>query len=620
MLQGLRKGSKHPAAKILLVLVLIAFAGLGLGSFIPSLQMQKDYIKAGETEISIQEIANEFNKMRAELSPNTSFNDAIEAGLLDYLIKHLVDEALVLEEARKLNLRVTRDQQKTVLSQDKFFQNEDGQFSSTKFQTALLRSGVSESRYLELVDRMLIKKQITDTISSSAFIPKMIIELIAKKTLEKRNGTLITADFFPYASINKPSNKELKDFFDNSSESWLEPKRRVGKYIYLDPKNYTKDIKINEETLLEEYNLRKTDYFKDETRTLKQLIINNKEEAYKVLKEIKNDSKRFELITPEKLITIDDISKSELPETLSEQVFKSEINEISDPIETDFGFHIFKLISINPALEPNFDEIKGELLDDIKFDKAIDLIYDLANKLDDAFADGSSIEEEANKNNLIAKITEPIDISGLNKNRKSSEIDIINNKIFLETLWSSTAETTPSIIETGENQFFALELKEEIPQFIPEFNEIKEKVETVFLKTKAIEETINQVKKLQPLSNEEILIKAKENGYKISKIENAIKNNFSLEKKEIVNALFTIKSIGESQITLTNDGVSLVVFNNSIQALDEEIAQLTNSIHEPFNNSIKSDLAVAFIETLKTHHNVTINKNNILQAMGISNP
>ena len=40
MLQGLRKGSKHPAAKILLVLVLIAFAGLGIGSFIPSLQMQ----------------------------------------------------------------------------------------------------------------------------------------------------------------------------------------------------------------------------------------------------------------------------------------------------------------------------------------------------------------------------------------------------------------------------------------------------------------------------------------------------------------------------------------------------------------------------------------------------
>ena len=93
-----------------------------------------------------------------------------------------------------------------------------------------------------------------------------------------------------------------------------------------------------------------------------------------------------------------------------------------------------------------------------------------------------------------------------------------------------------------------------------------------------------------------------------------------MEKKEIVNALFTIKSIGENQITLTNDGVSLVVFNKSIQALEEEIAKLTNSIHEPFNNSIKSDLALAFIETLKTHHNVTINKNNILQAMGISNP
>ena len=246
MLQGLRKGSKHPVAKILLGLVLIAFAGLGLGSFIPSLQMKREYIKAGETDIGIQEISNEFNKIRAELSPNTTINEAIESGLLDYLVNHLVDEALVMEEARILNLRVTRDQQKDILSKDKFFQDENGQFSSTKFQTALLRSGMTESRYLELIDRMLIKKQLTDSISSSAFIPKRVIEIIAKNTLEKRNGTSISFQIKPIETIKSPSENELKEFFDNSSKSWLEPSRRVANYIYLDPNDYSQDIIIEE--------------------------------------------------------------------------------------------------------------------------------------------------------------------------------------------------------------------------------------------------------------------------------------------------------------------------------------------------------------------------------------
>ena len=620
MLQGLRKGSKHPVAKILLGLVLIAFAGLGLGSFIPSLQMKREYIKAGETDIGIQEISNEFNKIRAELSPNTTINEAIEAGLLDYLVNHLVDEALVMEEARILNLRVTRDQQKDILSKDKFFQDENGQFSSTKFQTALLRSGMTESRYLELIDRMLIKKQLTDSISSSAFIPKRVIEIIAKNTLEKRNGTSISFQIKPIETIKSPSENELKEFFDNSSKSWLEPSRRVANYIYLDPNDYSQDIIIDENTLLEEYKIRKSDYFKDETRTLEQLIFSNQEDALNALDIIKNNIENFSTLFPEKLISIDDIAKSELPEKLAEPVFKAQTNDVSEPIETEFGFHIFKLMSVNPAKEPNLNEIKDQVKKDIQYDKAIDLIYDLANKLDDGFADGSSIQDEAQKHNLIKKSTEPIDINGFNQNREKSDIDLINNKLFLETLWSANEETIPTVIEVGENKFFALELEKEIKEFIPNFNDIKDKIETVWLNTKAIEQTINQVKDLQKLSNDNIFKFAKDNDYKISKIENAVKNNSLPNQKEIVNALFKIKSIGESEITLTKEGVTLVIFDKSIEALNEDIAKLVDSIHEPFNTSMKQDLVAAFIDQLKGHHALTVNKNNILQAMGVSSP
>ncbi len=620
MLQGLRKGSKHPVAKILLGLVLIAFAGLGLGSFIPSLQMKREYIKAGETDIGIQEISNEFNKIRAELSPNTTINEAIEAGLLDYLVNHLVDEALVMEEARILNLRVTRDQQKDILSKDKFFQDENGQFSSTKFQTALLRSGMTESRYLELIDRMLIKKQLTDSISSSAFIPKRVIEIIAKNTLEKRNGTSISFQIKPIETIKSPSENELKEFFDNSSKSWLEPSRRVANYIYLDPNDYSQDIIIDESTLLEEYKIRKSDYFKDETRTLEQLIFSNQEDALNALDIIKNNIENFSTLFPEKLISIDDIAKSELPEKLAEPVFKAQTNDVSEPIETEFGFHIFKLVSVNPAKEPNLNEIKDQVKKDIQYDKAIDLIYDLANKLDDGFADGSSIQDEAQKHNLIKKSTEPIDINGFNQNREKSDTDLINNKLFLETLWSANEETIPTVIEVGENKFFVLELEKEIKEFIPNFNDIKDKIETVWLNTKAIEQTINQVKDLQKLSNDNIFKFAKDNDYKISKIENAVKNNSLPNQKEIVNALFKIKSIGESEITLTKEGVTLVIFDKSIEALNEDIAKLVDSIHEPFNTSMKQDLVAAFIDQLKGHHALTVNKNNILQAMGVSSP
>ena len=101
MLKSIRKHSKHPVAKILLGLVLIAFASLGLGSFVPSLQFNRDYIKAGDTSIEIQEIANQFNKLRSEVAPDLTINEAVTKGYLDLLITYLSSEAIILEEASK---------------------------------------------------------------------------------------------------------------------------------------------------------------------------------------------------------------------------------------------------------------------------------------------------------------------------------------------------------------------------------------------------------------------------------------------------------------------------------------------------------------------------------------
>ncbi len=190
MLQSLRVYSRHPIAKIFLGLVLIAFAGLGLGSFVPSLQFNRDYISAGKTSIGIQEIANQFNKLRAEVAPNLTINEAIQSGYLDLLITFLSNEVILLEEANTWGIKVTRDQLKKSLLENKLFLNENGKFSSSKFQTSLLRGGVSEEKYLEILGRSLIKQQLTETISESAKLSDEVINLIASHNLEKRDGTV----------------------------------------------------------------------------------------------------------------------------------------------------------------------------------------------------------------------------------------------------------------------------------------------------------------------------------------------------------------------------------------------------------------------------------------------
>ena len=60
-----------------------------------------------------------------------------------------------------------------------------------KFEMSLFRAGVSEEKYLELLGRDIIKKQITETISESAKISEKIIFAIAEKNLEKEMELLL---------------------------------------------------------------------------------------------------------------------------------------------------------------------------------------------------------------------------------------------------------------------------------------------------------------------------------------------------------------------------------------------------------------------------------------------
>ena len=621
MLQSLRVYSRHPIAKIFLGLVLIAFAGLGLGSFVPSLQFNRDYISAGKTSIGIQEIANQFNKLRADVAPNLTINEAIQNGYLDLLITFLSNEAILLEEANTWGIKVTRDQLKKSLLENKLFLDENGKFISSKFQTSLLRAGVSEEKYLELLGRSLIKQQLTETVSESAKISNEVINLIASHNLEKRDGTVININLFPASEIDSPSDEELRDFFDNTSSSWIEPSRRIGKYITLDPKDFLNEIEISDQELLDEFDIRKSDYIKEETRSINQMVFDRKLDAEKTLSEI-SQSNEFEKIArnkfSEKETIIKDIKKSELIKEISDVVFDLKLNDISQIIETDFGYHIIKLQEINKSIAPKFEEIKNKLKNDIKIERSTDLIYDLANFADDAFASGSSIEDVAKQKKLKVYFSEPLDQNGFNEIKQIPENKLFKDKMFLEILWSDLKNDQLFINETEDGIFFALEVDKEIKEFLPRFDDILLDLKDSWVQTKVVEKTLAQAGELS--ASNDLIKFAKNKNMQISEVKGVAVNDTAYSRPQVIKALFKIKKLGENQISADEKGISVVRFDKSIPASKEEVDKLSKVLAEPFNQSIQSDITFALISKLGEKHKLEVNKSLILQALGLTAP
>ena len=64
-------------------------------------------------------------------------------------------------------------------------------------------------------------------------------------------------------------------------------------------------------------------------------------------------------------------------------LFGMQVGAISDPVRSDFGFHVIKLDEIRPATVRSFEAVRDELAGDLRTRRAEKLFYDRANQLAD---------------------------------------------------------------------------------------------------------------------------------------------------------------------------------------------------------------------------------------------
>ena len=614
MLQSLRNSTRHPVTKILLGIVLIAFAFLGLGSFLPSMQMKSNYISAGKTEVSINQIANEFNKFRNQLMPNKSPIEALDLGLLDIIIQFLSQEALILEEARVLGLTVSRDVQKQSLLETQIFQNEDGEFNSSKFRTVLLQNGLSEDQYLELIKKNILKQQLINTISSSARYPETLLKIIGKYNLEKRNITII--DIPKVENIEIPSQTDLDKHLKENEEKWKEPAKRTAEYFTIYPEDYYKTIQIDEATLLEEFELRKDIYEIKEKRSFDQIIFNDEDDAIKNYEQLKNGKSLNDIVFENselKISSVKDINFSEIPKFIAEPVFSSQLNDFIGPIKSDFGYHLIKILKITPSVEVKFDEVKEKLKNDLIKEKSLDIVYDLANFVDEAFISGKSLKEVANLKGFKIYTSNKLSENEIFNSKIKFNNDLENSQMFLDNLWSLNLDDNPQLIDKKNDSFFAIKLLSEDKPYLPSFIELKNKLEEDWLTSKSEELTLEKAKKL--IKDPNILKFSENNNFKITTKENISRND---QSNNLSNTAFKLDKKEDKDINFSGESIQIIILDMISEPSIDEIDDFVKNSQDYYDNMIKDEIASSFIASLEGKHSLKVNKSSIIQALGLT--
>ena len=129
---------------------------------------------------------------------------------------------------------------------------------------------------------------------------------------------------------------------------------------------------------------------------------------------------------------------------LANAIFSAELNVPTAPVESDLGWHIFRVTEITDEATDPFDAVKDRLRIEIAQNDALDRIFEIANQIEDALAGGETIEEAAKNVGVDAQTFAALDAQG--RDMEGNQVGgIVRDPSFRTTLFETLKRPRASL-------------------------------------------------------------------------------------------------------------------------------------------------------------------------------
>ena len=484
MLEAIRKRSASIAIKILFALLILSFVSWGIGDLIRGRATAQYVAEIGDVEITPQDLSNaylrEITRMEALFRTRIDREQARAMGLLEATLGRLVSETLFDLDAKSLGVTASDSAVRTNIRNDKSFMDQTGKFSRLQFEQVLLANGASEPAFVARLRGRMARNQIASSIASGAAAPKPLIDAIYRHRQEKRSAeTLFVADE-TMTGIAEPGSDELTKFHADNPDQFTAPEYREVTVLNLRAKDLEDEVSATEEEIADLYEQRQDEFDRPEMRKLRQIIVPEEDKAKEIHK-LLSEGGDFATVAQEqagldeKTTDVGEVTKTMLLAELAEQAFSLAKDGLSQPVQSPLGWHVLRVDGITPAHKQTVKQATDVLSADIRREKAIDALFDLANRIDDSLGGGATLEDAAREHNLKLQRIAAVDGRGLDKAEKPVAKLPTGGK-FLKTVFE-TPETESSLMtEADSDSYFIVRVDAVTPSAVQPLDEVRGKV------------------------------------------------------------------------------------------------------------------------------------------------
>ena len=606
MLRALRNQTQSIFFKIFLGFLICGFALWGVGDLTGGAN-NKPVLSVENKEISSEEVLQELNKLRYSLPQRPPLKDTVKNGMLQNVLNKFEQELLINKEADFLNLHVPLSVQTKAVRNENAFKNPLGKFSENKYFQSLNNAGLTEKKYLKMIQTEGNFKQLSMPFQFNYIYDNKVVKAIIDWQNEIRE---IEFDFVKYLdkkNIQKPDLKILNEFYSNNKDSYIFPKTRDIKYIEIKPSDFHNEVKITKKQINDKYETDKSNYITAEKREIYQITSQEKNKVDELKKLINNGTPFQTAATKIFNLSKDDINlgfltKKELPDISAEPLFSGKKDDVIGPLKTEFGFNIYKIVNIIPKTEIKYEDIIKDVKLNLLNELSIEILYEKLDLIEDLIAEGNNLEEIAKsdifKNKIFVKQLNKVSEDSFLHSYTKNKTFINKGEDFLKNIWMTKLNETSDIIDLKNDTYALIQVIKENSKEMLAFEQVREKVLNQWTSIEIVNQTKAKLKKSILSKNENL------------KSNSTIKRNQkSLDNFSDNSLIFNIFEIDNKDINFLNtvDGVIAVKVKNRKVDNYEKNIEINNNLNLSLSKSFFNDYSNYFIRNLATKHKLVRN-------------
>ena len=494
MLNLMRKNAGTWLIKILLGAIVLVFIFWGVGSF--RNRGEGRVASVNGDPVMVEEYNQTYTRIieQAKQRFGSHLNDEMIKMLQikKQAIDQLVEKRLLLSEARRLHFQVNDEDLAESIRAIPAFQD-NGVFDARRYKAVLEQNHLTPESFESLQRENILLERLRFFVIDSVKISDTEIE----EWYQWKNAQIkIDYAIFDPSQITDIhlSDEEIQAYFDNHKNDYKTETKLKASYLLFTPENYVSHVTLSDSEINDYFESHPGEFDTPKTVEASHILIKTapdasdeqlniaKEKATMVMKQAK-DGKDFSELAKQ---YSDDSSgkngghlgafkRKDMVEPFAEKAFSMKPGEISEPVKTQFGWHIIKVDKVNEAVILTPEETKSKIAKILTDEKSRNQAYEAASALYNASLDADSLAKVAASLKLDIKTTEPFTRKGPS--------GIKNPSKFASAAFDLSPNAISDIVDLGD-AYTILQVVETIPESIPELSSVVDKVRVDLTKVK----------------------------------------------------------------------------------------------------------------------------------------